>query len=119
MNRITELFRSKSTPPAIPHLHDNVPNFTRPAAPLAPRALQLEIFVGGRCPICQANKGQIEQLRRDLPGVTIRVIDLDEPGTVKPRNLIAIPSFFLNGHLVATGNPEVSELKKFIASLSN
>jgi predicted thioredoxin/glutaredoxin len=119
MNRLTELFRSKSTPTAIPHLHDNVPNFTRPSAKLEPRALELEIFVGGRCPICQANRGNIEQLRRDLPSVNIRVIDLDEPGTTRPRNLIAIPSFFLNGHLVATGNPEVSELKRFIVSLSN
>lgn len=118
MNRITDLFRTRETTNLLPHLHNIAPNFTPPATSLPASNLQLDIYMGGRCPICQASLGKIDLLRQALPNVTIRVFDIDAPDTVKPRNVIALPSIFLNGHLVATGNPQEEELVKFIRSLS-
>lgn len=102
----------------LPHLHDSPPNFTAPSAALEPRAVQLDIVTGNRCPICQSFLPAIEALRQDLPNVTINVIDIDAPGVTPPRNVIAIPTFLINGYVVATGNPAVDELKKFIRSLN-
>lgn len=118
MNRIAELFRGRAQQKALPHLHDSKPGFTAPPSPLPARDLQLDIFVGGRCPICQSALAGLQNLRRELPNVHINVIDLDAPNTPKPDNIIAIPSFVINGYLIATGNLKVDELKKFIGSLN-
>ena len=118
MNRTTELFRSREAQNPVPHLHSIAPNFTPPATSLPAKHLQLDIYMGSRCPICAASLEKIEMLRQALPNVTVRVFDIDAPETVKPANVIALPSIFLNGHLVATGNPQEEELVKFIRSLS-
>jgi hypothetical protein len=102
----------------LPHLHDAPPNFTPPSHTIEARSVQLDIVTGNRCPICQSFKPAIEALRKDLPNVTINVIDIDAPGVTPPRNVIAIPSFLINGYVVATGNPAVDELKAFIRSLN-
>lgn len=101
----------------LPHLHDAPRNFTPPPS-VEPRMLQLEIVTGNRCPICKSYLPTLEALRTDLPNVNVRIIDIDEPGTQVPRNVIAIPTILLNGYIVATGNPEYEELKAFIRSLN-
>ncbi|MBI4671901.1 MAG: thioredoxin family protein [Chloroflexi bacterium] len=116
---MSQLSPRDSAAPTLPHRHDLAPNFTAPPDKMPPRALQLEIVVGGHCPVCQANLPMIDALRRELPHVDIRVIDVDAPGSHPPKNVIAIPSFLLNGYLVATGNPNLDELKSFIRTLSN
>ncbi len=118
MNRLAELFRGKNAMTGLPHLHDKEPNFTPPSLKIPARELQLDIVVGSRCPICKQSQSMVDTLRRELPNVTLRVIDMDAPDTKKPANVIAIPSFLLNGHLVATGYVEIGELKKFIQSLN-
>lgn len=118
MNRIAELFRGRAQQTALPHLHNNLPNFTLPSIKLSARAIQLDIYVGRRCPICQAAQSTVQQLQNDLPNVKINVIDLDVPNTPRPDIIIAIPSFVINGHLVAAGNPDWDQLKRFINSLN-
>lgn len=118
MNRISELFRGRAAYTSLPHLHDNTPNFKSPTVGISPRDVRLDIYVGRRCPICQAAGTIIEQMRRDMPNVRINVIDLDAPNTPRPDAVVALPSFMINGHLVATGNPELEELKRFIQSLN-
>lgn len=102
----------------LPHLHNSAPNLTLPPAPLPARELQLDIYIGGRCPICQASLDMLNALRGELPNVTVRIIDLDAPDAKTPANVIAIPTVLLNGYIVATGNPKMDELKTFIRSLS-
>jgi protein-disulfide isomerase len=119
MNAFSRLFGRTSAEQPLPHLHDNAPNFTAPIQKLPSRALQLDIVVGGRCPICQASMPTLEALRHEIPNVNVRVIDMDAPGASKPKNIIAIPTFLLNGYIVATGNPNLDELKEFIRSLNS
>ena len=119
MNAFSTLFGPKDDSKNLPHLHNNTPNFTPPLARPKPGAIQLDIVTGSRCPICQASLPLVEQFRADMPGVVIRVIDIDVPGTVVPPNIVAIPTFLINGYIVATGNPDVDELKQFIATLTN
>lgn len=114
MNAIDEM-QAQAT---LPHLHENAPNFDAPRTKLEPRALQLDIIVGRRCPICQENLKSLDDLRRLLPNVRIQVVDIDAPGATVPNNVIAIPTFILNGYIVATGNPNVQELKQFVDSLA-
>lgn len=102
----------------LPHLHDNAPVFDAPRGKVEPRGLQLDIIVGARCPICQENLKSLDDLRRLLPNVNIQVVDIDAPGATVPKNVIAIPTFILNGYVVATGNPNVQELKQFVDSLA-
>jgi protein-disulfide isomerase len=118
MPHLPQPFSRSEETPAVPHVHDNAPTFIAPTPKLPPRELRLDIVVGTRCPICRENLKNIDSLRRELPDVRVRVIDMDAPDGEKPKNVIAIPTFLLNGYVVATGNPNVAELKKFIRSLS-
>src|SRR5258708_39926279 len=110
MNAFSTLFRRKTAENTLPHLHTSAPNFTPPVTQLKRGPVQLDIVMGSRCPICAASRPLVEQLERDLPGVNIRVIDIDAPGVQVPRNIVAIPTFIVNGYVVATGNPAIEEL---------
>src|ERR1700687_855738 len=101
MNAFSTLFPRKTAENTLPHLHTNAPNFTLPTTQLKRGPVQLDIVTGGRCPICAASRPLLEQLKRDLPEVNIRVIDIDVPGTQIPRNIVAIPTFIVNGYVVA------------------
>lgn len=114
MNTMQEM----QTQGTLPHLHTNAPNFDAPRTRIEPRGLQLDIIVGRRCPICQENLKTLDDMRRLLPNVNIQVIDIDAPGAAVPKNVIAIPTFLLNGYVVATGNANVQELKQFVDSLA-
>jgi predicted thioredoxin/glutaredoxin len=118
MNTINRLLGRSTPVTSLPHQHDKSPNFKAPTAKFEPRALQLDIIVGARCPICQENLKSLEELRRLLPNVQIQVVDIDAPGARVPKNVIAIPTFLLNGSVVATGNANVQELKQFVDSLA-
>ena len=59
MNRISEPVRQSQAASLLPHLHNLAPNFTPPATALPPKNLQLDIYMGGRCPICSASLDKI------------------------------------------------------------
>ncbi len=105
-------------PDELPHIHDNAPNFQAPRAAAKPRALQLDIIIAKHCPPCVKQVENLGDLQRLLPELAVQVIDLDVPGVVVPRNIIAVPAFLLNGHIVATGNLDLQEFKQFVDSLA-
>ncbi len=95
---------------------------TRPANPHASPANRfhrhqevtvrvLEIVVGPNCAGCEtARRLAADLTRRNLPGLGIRVLDLNEPDIVRPDGVFAVPTYLLDGRIISLGNPELDWL---------
>jgi hypothetical protein len=66
--------------------------------------LRLEIYVGRHCWNC-GEALQIAEQARQLQGIEVQVIDLDQKGVAPPPSIFAIPTYVLNGKVVSLGNP--------------
>lgn len=66
--------------------------------------MHLQIFVGKHCANC-AEAFRIAELARSIDGLDVDVIDLDEPGQHAPVNVVAVPTYVLDGRVVSLGNP--------------
>jgi predicted thioredoxin/glutaredoxin len=67
----------------------------------------LQIFVLPFCFGCETAMTMADRLREhQLAGVTVQVIDLSEPGAVRPDSVFAVPTYLLDGRVVSLGNPE-------------
>ncbi len=69
-----------------------------------PSSLHLEIYVGQHCWNCEEAL-QIAELARQIPGIDVQVIDLDQPGIVPPPRIFAVPTYVVEGKVVSLGNP--------------
>lgn len=64
----------------------------------------LETSLGCRCWNCAEALALAEEAR-GIPGIAVRVIDLDQPGCVPPPCIFAVPTYVLNGRVIALENP--------------
>ena len=77
--------------------------------------MRLEIYVASHCAGCQEAL-RIAELARDIAGLDVTVINLDHamPARPVPANVIAVPTYLLDGRVVSLGNPYREE---FLARL--
>ena len=67
----------------------------------------LQIFVIPFCFGCDVAMTMAESIRKqEMAEVSVQLIDLSEPGTVKPESVFAVPTYLLDGKIVSLGNPE-------------
>jgi hypothetical protein len=70
-------------------------------------AQTLEIFVLPHCSGCDTAAAVAERVgARDLPDLTVRLIDLSTPGMPRPSSVFAVPTYLLDGRVISLGNPE-------------
>jgi hypothetical protein len=67
--------------------------------------MRLEIYITEQCPNCQEAVLIAEQART-IAGLSVTVVNLDEPGQRVPPQVFAAPTYVLNGLVVSLGNPE-------------
>ncbi len=67
-------------------------------------ARHLEIYVGQHCMNC-AEALRIAALAALIPDLTVRVIEWDDPRQAIPARIVAVPTYVLDGRIVALGNP--------------
>jgi hypothetical protein len=71
----------------------------------------LEIVVAGACLGCGDARMLAELLMNaNPPGLSVRLIDLDVPGAVRPAAVFAVPTYVLDGKILSLGNPAVDWL---------
>lgn len=69
-------------------------------------AATLDIYVGPHCFGCDTARAIAREMQTlGLPGVEIQVIDLSDPGAVRPKSVFAVPTYLLNTRGLAF-NPE-------------
>jgi hypothetical protein len=75
--------------------------------------MRLEIYVADHCANCQEALA-IADAARDIAGLAVAVIDLDQENGHMPDAIFAVPTYRLNGRIVSLGNPEP---RRFIREL--
>ena len=67
----------------------------------------LQIFVLPFCSGCEVAIDMADRVRaRHISGVQVQLIDLGQPGSIRPDSVFAVPTYLLNGKVVSLGNPE-------------
>ena len=67
--------------------------------------MHLEIYITDQCTNCQEAVLIAEQART-IAGLSVTVVNLDEPGQRVPPQVFAAPTYVLNGLVVSLGNPQ-------------
>ncbi len=70
--------------------------------------MQLEIYVTRYCANCEEAL-LIAERACGIPGLEVKVIDLETPGQSVPQHVFAVPTYLLNGGVVSLGNPRREE----------
>jgi alkyl hydroperoxide reductase subunit AhpF len=77
-------------------------------------ATELEIYIEKGCFNCDQAVRIAGLVRDELPAVSVRVIDLAEPGVNRPQGVFAVPTYILNGKRLSLGNPDERDLLRSI-----
>ncbi len=84
------------------------------ALPLQPPFV-LRVFVSGRCPFTEHAALVIGSVQRQLPFVIVEVVDVDATLEPLPDVVFSVPTYMLNGRVVALGNPDAQFVQKLRA----
>ncbi len=67
----------------------------------------LEIYVAPNCFGCETARDLARVVRAlGRPDLEVRLLDLSEPGAVRPPAVFAVPTYVLDGRVISLGNPE-------------
>jgi hypothetical protein len=77
--------------------------------------MRLDIYVGQHCANCQ-EACAIAEAARAIDGVTVRLIDWDDPAQVIPTRVVAVPTYVVDDQIVSFGNPD---RQMFLANLQS
>jgi len=69
----------------------------------------LDIYVDQDCANCKTARLLAHEVRQRMPHVLVHLREL-KPGDVPPEEVIAVPTYLLNGKRIALGNPSLSDL---------
>jgi hypothetical protein len=69
------------------------------------RTMHLDIYITDQCTNCREAVLIAEQAR-SIAGLSVTVVNLDEPGRRVPPQVFATPTYVLDGLVVSLGNPE-------------
>lgn len=67
--------------------------------------MHLEIYVSDQCANCQ-EAIMIAEAARSITGLNITAMNLDVPEQPMPLQVVAVPTYILNGLVISLGNPE-------------
>ncbi len=79
----------------------------------------LEVYVAKHCFGCDEALRLSTEIKQSLPHLQVKVRNLDEMTEGDLPEIIATPSYFLNGHRLFLGNPRLEELVAKIALVSS
>ncbi len=79
----------------------------------------LDVYVTRHCFGCDEAVRLAEEIKQSLPRLEVKVKILDEMTEGDLPEIIATPSYFLNGRRLFMGNPRLEELMAKITSRGN
>lgn len=71
---------------------------------------ELDIFIEPNCDNCRRGLEIAADVRRRLPDVEVRVIDITDPGSDPPDRVFAVPTYLIDGRIYSLGNPDLERL---------
>lgn len=70
----------------------------------------LRVYVSANCIICTRTRQIVAEVRTQRPAYPVELVDLDQPGAVKPDIVFGTPTFVLGERIVSLGNPALTTL---------
>jgi len=79
-------------------------------------AASLLVYIAGHCPASRYSRELAMEMADAFPELDVTVIDVDAPAAQPPKgaDVLFTPGYFLNGRLVAYGNPRREELERVV-----
>src|SRR5919197_2580490 len=73
-------------------------------------ARRLDVYIANHCLNCADALALAEEAAARFSDVVVRVIDLDLEQEPPPDNIVAVPTYVLDGRTISLGNPDPEEL---------
>ncbi len=67
--------------------------------------ITLDVYVSAHCWQCPEAQRLAQEAQGEFPTIAVHVIDLDQPGAMKPAFVFAVPTFVLDGQVISLGTP--------------
>jgi hypothetical protein len=71
---------------------------------------KLRVYLSQHCFGCAEALRLAAAVARYYPAVAVQVVDLDAEPAARPTDLVAVPTYVLDGRIVALGNPRQQDL---------
>ncbi len=71
---------------------------------------QLDVYVAEHCFGCEEARRLAAAIASRFALLSVRVVDLEHEPDERPESLVAVPSYVLDGRVIALGNPRQSDL---------
>ena len=65
----------------------------------------LTVYISRGCWACEGVPPVLEQVRASLPGLAVRVVDIDSHSSAVPPSVFSVPTYTLNDVVISRGNP--------------
>ncbi len=80
---------------------------------------RLEIYVVEGCIGCDRARQIAASVRAAYPGITVDIVDLSAtPAEAVPEQVMATPTYILDGLVISLGNPNIVTLREQLAALA-
>jgi hypothetical protein len=70
----------------------------------------LQVLIVPHCFGCERARQLAAEAQSRFPGLTVRVVDLEQSRAPLPTGVVAVPAYVLDGRLLFTGNPTAEAL---------
>jgi hypothetical protein len=74
----------------------------------------LDVYVSAHCWQCPEARQLARETQNEFAALVVRVINLDQPGALKPAFVFAVPTFVLDGQVISLGTPARETLNRRI-----
>ena len=79
---------------------------------------RLDIYIAAGCCACADALALAAVVANwKIWNLDIHVVDLDEPGTIRPQSVFAVPTYLLDGKVISLGNPDVEEIRERLSRI--
>lgn len=72
----------------------------------------LQVVVATHCRGCDVAMELARSAQGWFPGLEVEVVNLEVEGAAKPAGVAAVPTFLLDGRVLAVGNPQPLDLRR-------
>lgn len=74
----------------------------------------LKIYTMAHCPTCEETRKTAASIRERCPELEVELIDLEESDATVPLAVFSVPTYMLDGVVIALGNPYLDQLEAAI-----
>lgn len=79
--------------------------------------MKLQVYVSQHCAWCSRSVALGEAVAAHFDDIAVEVVYIDDPSTIKPDLVFAVPTFLLDGQLLCLGNQEEEWLTRRLHQL--